>query len=214
MKLKILCDFDGTIAIDDISMLVLEKFADGDWRQYEDLVDNGLINIEECLTLQFNLVKTPKKTIIEYVHDKIQIRDGFTKFVEFCSLKKLELIIVSAGLDFVIDKVQNDLNIDLPVIVPTSHFNNKLSFTFPNRVSKEAEDFKADEVLKWKKQGHLVLFIGDGGSDYFGAVHSDIVYAVKSKSLENFLQRAGKTNLYSFTNFDQIIHELKVKPHF
>ncbi len=197
--------------MDDISILVLEQFAEGDWRQYEDLLEEGKITVEECLALQFKLVKTSREMIIEYIEDKVEIRPGFIKFVDFCFQNKIELRIVSAGLDFIIENVQKHLNIDLPVIVPSTQFEDYLMFTFPNRYNHGVEDFKADEVTKWKKQGYDVIFIGDGGSDYFGSLHSKYVYTVKGKSLEYFLQKNGRNNVNSFTSFEQIIQDISMK---
>lgn len=197
--------------MDDISILVLEQFAEGNWRQYEDLLEEGKITVEECLALQFKLVKTSREMIIEYIEDKIEIRPGFIEFVDFCFQNEIELRIVSAGLDFVIENVQKHLNTDLLVIVPTTQFKEYLTFTFPIRNNHGVEDFKADEVTKWNKHGYDVIFIGDGGSDYFGSLHSKYVYAVKGRSLECFLQKNGRNNVTSFTNFEQIIQDISLK---
>ena len=54
----ILCDFDGTITLQDTCVPILEQFAVGDWEKYDNLLSKGLINLHECVS-QFVLGHGP-----------------------------------------------------------------------------------------------------------------------------------------------------------
>lgn len=208
VKYIVLCDFDGTITTQDISVLVLENFAEGEWRQYEDLLEADEINVEDCLELEFNHVKTPIDKIADKMKSQIVIREGFHDFAKYCSKHSLPLLIVSAGLDFIIEYVQNLLGINLPVIAPKTHFKDGITFTFPKRYYAGSEDFKADSVNHYKENDYKIIFIGDGGSDYYGAKYADIVFAVENKSLSKYLQPSPNRKLYQFNSFDQIRNQI------
>jgi 2,3-diketo-5-methylthio-1-phosphopentane phosphatase len=183
-------------------------FAEGEWQKYEDLLEAGEINVEKCLELEFKHVKSSKDEILKQISSKIEIREGFVKFVEYCKSKNLELIIVSAGLDFVIDYILTTLSLKIPVIVPKTAFNGGITFTFPKRNDSNSEDFKADFVKKCKNEGNKVIFIGDGGSDYYGAKYSDYVFAVENKSLSKYLQPSQNQAMYVFNSFDEITNQV------
>ncbi|MCE7736521.1 MAG: MtnX-like HAD-IB family phosphatase [Candidatus Heimdallarchaeota archaeon] len=208
MKLKILCDFDGTIAVEDISVIVLEHFAEGPWQQYEDMLEAGEITTEQGLPLEFGLVKSSKDQILAKIKDLIVIRNGFEEFVQFCKRQDLELIIVSAGLDFVIEFVQKQLGINLPVVSPHTVFGDGISFTFPVRYFPDSEDFKSDLVKHYQGVDNKVIFIGDGGSDFQGAKYADYVFAVENQSLSNYLQSLSKQGLYEFNSFIEIENQV------
>lgn len=208
MKIKVLCDFDGTISTEDISVLVLEYFAEGPWQQYEDMLEAGEITTEQGLPLEFGMVKSSKTQILEKIKDLIVIRDGFEEFVKFCKNQELEMLIVSAGLDFVIEYVQNLIGTTLPVTVPHTIFGDGISFTFPVRYYPESEDFKSDLVKHYQSIGNKVIFIGDGGSDFQGAKYADYVFAVENQSLSKYLHSLSKREMYEFKSFYEIIDQV------
>ena len=112
----ILCDFDGTITLEDSSVKILEQFVEEDWEQYDSLLENGKISLHECMQIQFGMIKAEKSSIVESLNH-ISLREGFKEFVQFCTSQRIPLIVVSAGLDFVIETVLSLHNLTLPVIV-------------------------------------------------------------------------------------------------
>ena len=45
----IISDFDGTLIEIDSVRYILETYVDGDWKAPDDLYNEGLISLEECL---------------------------------------------------------------------------------------------------------------------------------------------------------------------
>ena len=81
----ILCDFDGTITLQDTCVPILEQFAVGDWEKYDKLLSKGLINLHECMQRQFEMIQANIPTIISSM-GSIPIRERFADFVSFCIL--------------------------------------------------------------------------------------------------------------------------------
>ncbi|GAH48434.1 unnamed protein product, partial [marine sediment metagenome] len=51
------CDFDGTIIRNNLSVLLREHFARGNWRRIEDDYLHGKLTVEQSNKLQFALIK-------------------------------------------------------------------------------------------------------------------------------------------------------------
>ena len=54
MDFMILCDFDGTIAEIDTTVIVFNKFIHGNWRIFNEQLDKGEITLEQCMREQFS----------------------------------------------------------------------------------------------------------------------------------------------------------------
>src|SRR5690348_12145968 len=102
MKLAVLSDFDGTVTLDDTFEHVAEKFAKGDWRAVDDLYVKGEITVEECLRRQGAMVKATEPQILDELDKVTTFRSGFDNIIEYCRTSQYPLVLVSAGLDFVI----------------------------------------------------------------------------------------------------------------
>ena len=56
VKILVQCDFDGTITEEDVSFLILDAFADGDWRKLLEEYKGGRITVGSFNTRAFNIV--------------------------------------------------------------------------------------------------------------------------------------------------------------
>ena len=97
-KIIIQCDFDGTVTEDDISFILLDAFAKGDWRKINKQHSEGKITVGQFNERAFGLVRASKKAMLDYLKDKVKVRPGFQKLVELCQQKVIRLVIVSNGL--------------------------------------------------------------------------------------------------------------------
>ena len=52
----IICDFDGTISLIDVTDSLLEKFAAPEWEDIEKIWQDGIIGSRECLAQQIPLL--------------------------------------------------------------------------------------------------------------------------------------------------------------
>lgn len=179
----IFCDFDGTITLQDTCVPILEQFADGDWEKYDELLSKGLINLHECMQKQFEMIQANIPTIISSM-GPIPIRSGFAEFTSFCQSQEINVVIVSAGLDFIIRSVLSQNNLDLPVVAAKVK-DERFQLEFPSLHYPDSIDFKVDQVKYYQAQQKKVIFIGDGISDLLGAKQADLVFAVKNSFLNS-----------------------------
>ena len=198
----ILCDFDGTITLQDTCVPILDHFALGDWEKYDILLSQGLINLHDCMQKQFEMIQADIPTILSSL-GAIPIRPGFAEFVSFCLSQEIDVVIVSAGLDFIIRSVLSQNNLDLPVVAAKVK-DERFKLEFPSLHYPDSVDFKVDQVKYYQAQKKKVIFIGDGNSDLQGAMQADLVFAVK----KSFLSSHFDNSFTSFLELKEILMKL------
>jgi 2-hydroxy-3-keto-5-methylthiopentenyl-1-phosphate phosphatase len=207
----VLCDFDGTITVQDTAEWILEKYADGDWHELDDRYGRGEISLLACMREQFALVKAERSAILDELEKNIVLRKGFPSLVDVCIENDSKVMIVSAGLDFVIQHFLRRLGVMNNVsIYSASTFDDDghISFKFPPLVIAGAKTFKDDLVLQNKKKGNKVIYFGDGMPDTEACALSDHRFAVKGRRLESELIKR-RLPFFSFEQFLEVIPMLE-----
>ena len=203
-KILIQCDFDGTITEDDISFVLLDAFAKGDWRAINKLYSDGKITVGEFNERAFGLVRAGKKAMLNYLKDKVKVRPGFQKLVELCQKKGIRLVIVSNGLDFYIKKALEDMglrNLEYHAAETRFHANIlKVRYIGPDG-SFVASGYKEKYVNQYLNEGYHVVYIGNGTSDLSPARGAHQIFA--TESLLKSCQSNGITCI-PFTSFLEI----------
>ncbi len=203
----VICDFDGTITLKDVSEAILTKNAIGDWKAVEILADQGETSMEECISKQYGMLKGPIDLWFQ-IADAIPPRPGFNRFLQWIELEKIPFTCISAGLLPVIEYYKKKYRWNFPVIAPKIKINSNGVTATPVPIPKGYNDFKEYHVKLLKKTGKKVVYIGDGGSDINGIVHADLRFAIQNSPLQTFLNK-NKVEYTAFSNFDQIVKELK-----
>jgi 2-hydroxy-3-keto-5-methylthiopentenyl-1-phosphate phosphatase len=207
--LIILCDFDGTIANFDMAEMALEKFARGEWRVYDKQLERREITIEECVNRQFSTVSASEEEIIAAIDQEASFRPNFDLLLSTCRRAKIPVVIVSAGLDFVIKhfmkkNVWESARLHTAKTKLTGH---SIEFNFPRPKNIEAADFKDDLVIESKKEGRVVAYMGDGLSDFNAIGKADIPFAVEGKKLIKHCMVSG-IPCRSFRDFKEVLQAL------
>jgi 2,3-diketo-5-methylthio-1-phosphopentane phosphatase len=208
--LRVLCDFDGTITLIDTAEYILDRFAEGDWKGVEHMLERGELTIEESMKRQFEMISMPRSAIIAELDKVVKTRGGFEALMGVCGLGEGRLRITSAGLDFYIRHFL-DLSgwSDLAdVVAPlVTDAGDGVRFEFPRKINPAAHNFKEDEVLCEQARGMRVAYIGDGTSDLWAALSADIAFAVKGSKLDRLLDREGRSYC-SFSHFQEVVDHL------
>jgi len=178
----VICDFDGTVTIEDFIDRLLERHADPAWRQVEEEWKSGRIGSRECLTRQIDMVRCSPVQFARLATGT-KIDPGFPAFVALCRMHLLPLRIVSDGLDVAIRAIlaQHDLD-GLPI------FANRLEHRAGRRMRilfPQARDncVAASGMCKCAQAeaaaGGIAqtVLIGDGASDFCLARSADFVFA-------------------------------------
>jgi len=174
------CDFDGTIIRNNLSVLLRETFAQGDWQKIESGYLQGHLTVEQSNKLQFALIKEPEERLQEFVRQHIELRPGFVEFVRYCRKSAIPFVIVSSGLDFYIKPVLAQIGMpDLELHCGQTSFGKDgiiVSYYDPegNIIN---QSFKRKHLSSLQKRDNNVVYIGDGLSDLEAARQADHVFA-------------------------------------
>jgi 2,3-diketo-5-methylthio-1-phosphopentane phosphatase len=211
MSFVVLCDFDGTITEIDTAEFVLARFAQGNWRAFDEQLESGTISLEECLRREFSLVRASKKQILNELKNVVTFRPHFEELAVYCKRNRILLEIASAGLDFVIShflelKGWQDL---VAVHAPKTRFSAAgIKFIFPKLVNKTSVNFKHDLVSHYKNDGKKVAYIGDGSGDYAAARDSDYCFAVDGSRLAR-LCKNHNTHCMNIVDFQEVLKTIQ-----
>lgn len=177
----IFCDFDGTITQRDL--------GDEVFRQYIPLapLQRRLLNRELHIADYWQILceALPASVTAETIRDFALTEPAdpyFQPFAAFCREQNIPLYVVSDGFDTYITPIlEREGASDIP------RFTNKLLFgdgtpqpVFP-RASESCRCFSAsckrNALLSVSATDSLIIFVGDGYSDFCAAEHADIVFA-------------------------------------
>jgi 2-hydroxy-3-keto-5-methylthiopentenyl-1-phosphate phosphatase len=216
--LHIFTDFDGTITREDLGDKIFKVF--GNFDEYYPRLQRGELTVPEYWHLLCASI-SPSTTLAEmrsWAHE--QAADPyFATFVQFCRENALPLTVVSDGFDVYIDTVlQRELAAQT---VHPPRFCNELRFQngaytpfFPGRdesCSCFCASCKRNAVLCNTPPDALVIYIGDGYSDFCAADHADIIFAKKSLAAYCNKNRLPHYPFSSFADVQAIIAGLNVR---
>jgi 2-hydroxy-3-keto-5-methylthiopentenyl-1-phosphate phosphatase len=209
MKKVLQCDFDGTLTIGEVSRLLLEEFADGDWQSLNKEYTEGKISVQNCNIMQFAMVKADEKTITDFLtnSDRVEIRPGSQELFKYCAEKALDIVILSNGLKLYIETVLRNLGIDnIEVYAARSVFGaDGIKLTYPGPDGASIEDgFKEFYSKTLIEKGYDVMYyVGNGVSDIYPARHADHIFAI-----DGLLEQCQRENL-ECTPFNDLYDVIK-----
>lgn len=178
----ILCDFDGTIALDDTTDTLLERFARPGWQVLEADWREGRIGSHDCMAGQVALLDMDRAELDAHLA-ACAIDPAFAAFVRAAHDAGVHIEVVSDGLDYAIRSILRRNGLDLLPITsnrlePDGQRGWRLAFPNANATCRVASGTckcaRADKAQATRKQ---VLLIGDGGSDFCVAGAADFVFA-------------------------------------
>src|SRR5437016_10840093 len=97
-SIRVFVDFDGTIAVEDVTDVILDRFADPSWRDIEAEWLSGRIGSRECMARQVDLIRARPSAIDALVRE-IKVDPHFAEFVALCHRHGIAVMVVSDGLD-------------------------------------------------------------------------------------------------------------------
>ncbi len=209
MKTLVQCDFDGTVTEEDVSFLLLDAFASGDWKHLLRQYQEGKITVGQFNAEAFAMVTADKQTLLRRVKDEVKVRTGFHELVAFCRRKGFRLVIVSNGLDFYIEKILGDIGMEeIEVFAAQTHFSPKgleVQYIGPDG-SRLDSDFKQAYVNLFLSEGYRIIYMGNGSSDISPASQCHHVFAT-GVLLTHFKQI--NLDCTPFTDFHEVVRVME-----
>lgn len=209
IKTLIQCDFDGTLTEEDISFLILDAFADGDWRSILEQYKSNRISVGRFNTLAFRMVKQDEPTLVSFVKDKAELRPGLKELINYCSLRNFRFIIVSNGMTFYIKALLKNAGIDdIEIYAAQSEFNNNgIEARYIGPDGREIQNgFKEAYANNFLNEGWRVISIGNGASDIPAAKLAHYTFATEPMLS---LCREQGVNCLPFKDLSDIIKGLE-----
>ena len=187
---RVLVDFDGTIAPDDPTDRLLERFADPAWRQLEAAWQGGEISSRECMARQVALLRVTPEALDDAVRS-VRIDPAFPKFVEFCRLHGGEVKVVSDGFDCVVSAALRRARLSVPSFANKLewHGGDRWRLVFPHIDSNcrvGSANCKCSHAEWSLLLPHVV--IGDSRSDFCMSTRAD--YVIAKGTLADYCARA------------------------
>jgi 2-hydroxy-3-keto-5-methylthiopentenyl-1-phosphate phosphatase len=213
VKLAVLSDFDGTVTLNDTFENVAEKFAQGDWRAIDDQYVKGKITIEECLRRQGAMVKVSKSEILHELDQVTKFRPGFGNLAGYCETNQYPLVVVSAGLDFVIRHFLMREKWDDKAELFAAKANCSpagIKFAFPKLKDNRSISLKDDTVRYYKTKVEAVAYIGDGRWDLQALRNADLRFVIKNSTLAG-LCKEQEIQATTIADFNEVVTFLQRK---
>jgi 2,3-diketo-5-methylthio-1-phosphopentane phosphatase len=204
---QVLVDFDGTIAPDDPTDRIFERFASPLWRVLEEAWQSGRISSRECMQRQVEMLRVSPEALDEEIGN-IRIDISFHAFLKFCRSRGAEVKIVSDGLDRVVEAALMSAGLNVPV------FANKLEWQGGNRwrlglpfarsyCRVAAANCKCSHAERFCLRPSVV--VGDGKSDFCMATRVD--YVIAKGRLADYCRHRGRPHA-TFTDFSDVTARL------
>ncbi|MFC1939308.1 MtnX-like HAD-IB family phosphatase [Chloroflexota bacterium] len=209
-KTLVQCDFDGTITEEDASFMMLDAFADGDWRKLLREYQEDRISVGRFNTGAFAMVNADKQSLLEVIMGRVKIRPGFKELVACCRRKGFRFVIVSNGLDFYIEEILRDTGVgDIEVFAARTLFHpGGLTVQYVGPDGSQLDDaFKNAYVNLFLDEGCRVVYVGNGASDLSPARKCHHVFATGT-----LLTHCKQANLdcVPFSDFHEVIDALEL----
>jgi len=213
MSKVILCDFDGTITVDDTLVKILDTFAGPIWNRIEEKIKSEEFGNRIGLRKEFALCNPTKQQITRLLRNEIEIDPTFKPFMQFCNRDKYELIVVSGGFSLCIETIFKKYGIKgVPYLGNELIFKEgELEILYPYSAQEcsECGNCKTAHLKKFKGQDNFVIYIGNGTTDRCPAKHADLVFA--KDELAQYCA-ANKIPYVPFENFSDIQECLAQQP--
>ena len=211
-KTLVQCDFDGTVTEEDVSFLLLDAFAPGDWRKPLADYRQNKISVD-CFNRQaFALVKAGRKTLAEFLRGRARLRRGFRELVDCCRQKGFRPVIVSNGLKFYIDILLGDAGITgIEVFAAQTRFRPRgIEVRYIGPDGEQAEKgLKELYARLFLSRGYRLIYLGNGVSDIYPARLAHYVFA-----RDDLLSLCARENVpcTPFADLNDVVRGLELLP--
>lgn len=179
----ILCDFDGTIALDDVTDALLKRFARPGWEDLEQQWLRGDIGSRQCMAGQVALLDADRAEL-DGLLDQVPVDPDFAAFAALAGGLGMPLQVVSDGLDYAIERILARHGLGyLPVYAnhlrPQGARRWRMSSPYASDSCTPASGTcKCTCAARERQHTHRrVLMVGDGRSDFCVATQSSFVLA-------------------------------------
>jgi 2-hydroxy-3-keto-5-methylthiopentenyl-1-phosphate phosphatase len=181
---SVLVDFDGTACLHDVAEHLLERFGDASWREYDDAEIRGEIGSRKALAVQAAMLTAPPEQMLDFAVRHCPLDPTFGPFVRWLEAEDVPVTLVSDGFAFYIPPILEAAGLaHVEVLTNEMVFDGQVPrLRHPNGHPEcvGCGTCKMLAAVQARERVGPVAFVGEGQSDRYGALYSDIVFAKKN----------------------------------
>ena len=210
-KIKVFVDFDGTITLEDVGEAIFRRFGNAEQvkRIIEDLLSDK-ISSRQCWDELCDSVNFINKCELDEFIDLLDVDPSFIQFVKFCNQNEIEMVVLSDGFDYYIDRLFNKAG-----LAGLKYYSNKLfvdskgilkaEYPYFDVDSPTSANCKKNHIINHSSEDDYTIYIGDGNSDKEAAQYCDFIFA--KDGLARFCSME-RISFYPFNNFIDIQNKI------
>ncbi|MBN1996037.1 MtnX-like HAD-IB family phosphatase [candidate division KSB1 bacterium] len=210
-KLRIFCDFDGTISLNDLGNLVFTTF--GDERFWWDLVQqwrNKKISGRELWTRQAAVSRILPRDLDRLIEQQ-PLDPGFKLFYAYCRENNTPLAVLSDGMDAYIKRMlvlngMGDIDIFSNHMDINSDGTLRISFPYFAQGCGVCANCKGYHIRRLTHDDEFSVYVGDGYSDLCALAEADVTFA--KADLQRYCEEKG-IEYRTFENFCDVLDGIR-----
>jgi 2-hydroxy-3-keto-5-methylthiopentenyl-1-phosphate phosphatase len=177
----LLVDFDGTACLQDVSEMLLDAFGEPGWERFDDAVDRGEMGLREAGEHQVATLRGSLEEMLAFALEHAELAPTFASFVEWTEAHSLPLTLASDGFAFYIRPILEAAGLDRFAVVTNELVfrDGRVRFHHPNGHPEciGCGTCKMLAASRLRDAHGPIAFVGEGQSDRYGALYSDVVFA-------------------------------------
>ncbi len=214
--IKIFVDFDGTITVKDIGEEIFKHF--GDKVIVNQIIDdllNDRISSRQCWEELCKSVPSMDENRLSDFVNELPVDHTFASFVDFCKTNDLEIVVLSDGFDFYIERVFAKAGLN-----GLKYYSNKLTinegklypeYPYYDADSPSSANCKKNHIINHSSDDDFTVYIGDGNSDKDAAQYCDFIFAKKDLARFCSMERISFSPFNDFIDVQNKVKELLSK---
>lgn len=178
---RVFFDFDNTMTTSDVLFDVIKRFSiNNHWMALEKAWLEGQIGTKECLEGQLKNIRISKNTLYRFLK-KAELDPHFHQLLALLVKEGIKPVILSDNFTCIVEWILEYHGIkDLKVYGNALRFYRDHlipSFPYDNPFCLSCAHCKKIHLTKDKTENKLIVYVGDGRSDFCPARVSDVVFA-------------------------------------
>jgi 2-hydroxy-3-keto-5-methylthiopentenyl-1-phosphate phosphatase len=213
-SIRVFVDFDGTLVVPNVAILLVEKFARGGdivAHQVDLQLHAGEITLRQAWERQAALLPPDRiDEMTRWAVDNVPLRAGAREFLALLERNHIPTAVVSGGLDFYIRAVLDRESLSVPFVSDTLAVNRAGQLTvehpYGHATCRLCGICKAQVVRSPIAPADRTIFLGDGSTDRYGAEVADVVFA--RHRLKTYCETNG-IPFFPFEDFETVIERFQ-----
>jgi 2,3-diketo-5-methylthio-1-phosphopentane phosphatase len=179
-KLRVFCDFDGTIVPVDVGDRFFEEFSGPQMWDDHALYTDGKIDASEMFARSCARIPVLGEKRIEEFCSRFEVDPAFPAFLDWCEEKGFPVAIVSDGLDLYIERILAPYSGRIDIISNQFVMNDRtreVKSPWSDSECRRCGTCKRNIITTRSSDDDIIVYVGDGFSDFCPVEYADVVFA-------------------------------------